>query len=77
MLIGIRDFPNQMGAAGVTQNGLHFTDEAKFGLDWLQEMWDDQNRIFYYQIDFLLSDCIGQRPTYRTANRVQIPYPSR
>jgi len=50
MLIGIRDFPNQMGAAGVTQNGLHFTDEAKFGLDWLQEMWDDQNRIFYYQM---------------------------
>lgn len=50
MLIGIRDFPNQMGATGVTQNGLHFTDEAKFGLDWLQEMWDDQNKIFYYQM---------------------------
>src|SRR5438270_3827759 len=33
MLVGIRDFPNQMGAAGITQNGLHFTDEAKFGLD--------------------------------------------
>ena len=50
MLIGIRDFPSQMGATGVTQNGLHFTDEAKFGLDWLQEMWDDQNKIFYYQM---------------------------
>ena len=50
MLIGIRDFPNQMGATGVTQNGLHFTDEAKFGLDWLQEMWDDQNKILYYQM---------------------------
>ena len=50
MLIGSRDFPSQMGAAGVSQNGLHFTDEAKFGLDWLQEMWDDQNKIFYYQM---------------------------
>ena len=50
MLVGIRDFPNQMGAAGVTQNGLHFTDEAKFGLDWLQNMWDDTNKILYYQV---------------------------
>src|SRR5579864_6025450 len=50
MLVGIRDFPNQMGASGVTQNGLHFTDEAKFGLDWLQSMWDDKNEIFYYQV---------------------------
>src|SRR5215467_2378865 len=50
MLIGIRDFPGQMGATGGTQNNLHFTDEAKFGLDWLQNMWDDINRIFYYQV---------------------------
>jgi len=50
MLIGIRDFPNQMGATGITQNSLHFTDEAKFGLDWLQSMWDDNNKIFYYQV---------------------------
>lgn len=50
MLIGVRDFPNQMGGAGVTQNSLHFTDEAKFGLDWLQEMWDDNNKVLYYQM---------------------------
>ena len=50
MLIGVRDFPNQMGATGVTQDGLHFTDEAKFGLDWLSEMWDDTNEILYYQV---------------------------
>jgi endoglucanase len=50
MLVGVRDFPNQMGAAGITQNGLHFSDEGKFGLDWLQAMWDDQNKIFYYQV---------------------------
>jgi endoglucanase len=50
MLIGIRDFPSQMGASGVAQNSLHFTDEAKFGLDWLQNMWDDTNKILYYQV---------------------------
>ena len=50
MLVGIRDFPSQMGANGVAQNTLHFTDEAKFGLDWLQNMWDDTNKILYYQV---------------------------
>ena len=50
MLVGVRDFPGQMGATGVTQNSLHFPDEAKFGLDWLQEMWDDTNQILYYQM---------------------------
>lgn len=50
MLVGVRDFPSQMGTSGVTQNSLHFPDEAKFGLDWLQEMWDDANQIFYYQM---------------------------
>lgn len=50
MLIGIRDFPSQMGATGVTENSLHFTDEAKFGLDWLQSMWDDGKEILYYQV---------------------------
>lgn len=50
MLVGVRDFPSQMGTSGVTQNTLHFPDEAKFGLDWLQEMWDDTNQILYYQM---------------------------
>ena len=50
MLVGTRDFPSQMGSSGVTQNGLHWTDEGKFGLDFLQEMWDDTNQIFYYQM---------------------------
>ncbi len=50
MLVGVRDFPSQMGASGVTQNSLHFSDEAKFGLDWLQNMWDDTNKILYYQV---------------------------
>lgn len=47
MLVGVRDFPNQMGAGSVTSN---FTAETKFGLDWLQKMWDDNSKTFYYQV---------------------------
>jgi len=36
-----------MGAASSTSN---FTAEAKFGLDWLQKMWDDGSKTFYYQV---------------------------
>ena len=50
LLTGVRDFSGQMGTAGVTENSLHFPDEAKFGLDWLQGMWDDTNKILYYQV---------------------------
>jgi endoglucanase len=50
MLIGIRDFPGQMGSSGVTQNGLHWPEEGKFGLDWLEEMWDDTHQVLYYQM---------------------------
>jgi len=39
MLIGIRDFPKQMGAGAGSSN---FTNEALFGLDWLQKMWTKQ-----------------------------------
>jgi endoglucanase len=47
LLVGVRDFPNQMGAGSSTSN---FVAEGKFGLDWLQSMWDDNNKIFYYQV---------------------------
>jgi endoglucanase len=47
MLEGVRDFPNQMGAGSSTSN---FTAEAKFGLDWLQKMWDDNSKTLYYQV---------------------------
>jgi endoglucanase len=54
MLIGIRDFPKQMGAAAGASN---FTHEAKFGLRWLRRMWDDDTQTLYYQVgigtDFL------------------------
>jgi endoglucanase len=47
MLVGVRDFPNQMGAGSTTSN---FTAEAKFGLDWLVKMWDDNSKTLYYQV---------------------------
>jgi endoglucanase len=70
MQIGIRDFPNQMGAyapvnppappasisfAGKSGAGApvssDFTNEAKFGINWLLKMWDDKTKTLYYQVD--------------------------
>jgi endoglucanase len=69
MEIGIRDFPNQMGAGAPanpaappvsvsfagTASGApvssNFTAEAQFGLDWLMQMWDDNSKTLYYQVD--------------------------
>jgi endoglucanase len=70
MEIGIRDFPDQMGAnaplnppappgsisyAGTSGAGApvssDFSDEAKFGIDWLLKMWDDETKTLYYQVD--------------------------
>jgi endoglucanase len=48
MLIGVRDFPNQMGSAA--PGPTNFTAEAKFGTDWLQKMWNDGSKTFYYQV---------------------------
>jgi endoglucanase len=48
MLIGVRDFPNQMGTGAPAAT--NFTGEAKFGTDWLQKMWNDTSKTFYYQI---------------------------
>src|SRR5207248_7702919 len=41
------DFPRQMGGGSPTSD---FTAEVRFGLDWLQRMWDDPTRTFYYQV---------------------------
>jgi len=70
MEIGIRDFPNQMGAnapvnprvppgsisyagnsgAGAPRSS-DFTDEARFGMDWLTKMWNSKTKTLYYQVD--------------------------
>lgn len=47
MLIGVRDFPAEMGAESL---GADFTAEARFGVGWLQRMWDDDSRTLYYQV---------------------------
>lgn len=47
MLLGVRDFPNQMGAGSATSD---FTAEAKFGADWLLRMWNDSTQTLYYQV---------------------------
>ena len=47
LLTGVRDFPRQMGRDSDTSD---FTDETKFGLDWLQKMWDDRTQTLYYQV---------------------------
>lgn len=47
MLVGVRDFPGQMGSGSTSSD---FTAEAKFGLDWLLNMWDDNTQTLYYQV---------------------------
>jgi endoglucanase len=47
MLVGIRDFPAQMGSAA---SGSDFTAEARFGLEWLLKMWDSSSQTLYYQV---------------------------
>jgi endoglucanase len=47
MLVGVRDFPGQMGSGS---NASNFTAEAQFGLDWLQRMWADSTKTLYYQV---------------------------
>jgi endoglucanase len=70
MQIGVRDFPQQMGADAPTKppappgavsysgtsgpgapKSSDFTDEAKFGVDWLMKVWDHKTQTLYYQVD--------------------------
>jgi endoglucanase len=46
MLVGVRDFPRHMGSDASSS----FVKEAKFGLDWLQRMWNDDSATLYYQV---------------------------
>ena len=47
MLDGVRDFPTQMGAGSSASN---FTNEGRFGLNWLMRMWNDRTGTLYYQV---------------------------
>ncbi|MGD1058736.1 MAG: glycoside hydrolase family 9 protein [Solirubrobacteraceae bacterium] len=46
-LLGVRDFPGEMGEAAAHSN---FTEEARFGVEWLLRMWNDETRTLYYQV---------------------------
>jgi endoglucanase len=46
-LIGVRDFPAPMGAEAGASN---FSEEARFGVEWLLRMWNDSTRTLYYQV---------------------------
>src|SRR5580692_10501128 len=47
MLIGVRDFPRQMGRRSHNSD---FSGEARFGIEWLLKMWDDSSKTLYYQV---------------------------
>lgn len=46
MLVGVRDYPGILGSEGIAD----FAAEARFGLEWLLKMWDDDTRTLYYQV---------------------------
>jgi len=66
MLVGVRDFPNQMGSLSTTSN---FTQEAQFGVNWLQQMWNDSTKTLYYQVgigtDFKSSNYLSDHDIWR------------
>ena len=47
MELGVRDFAGQLGPGSTDAN---FSVEAKFGLDWLQRIWNDSTSTLYYQV---------------------------
>jgi len=47
MEAGARDFPAQLGAGSA---GSNFTAEARFGVEWLLRMWDEETATLYYQV---------------------------
>ena len=46
LLQGVASFPRQMGSG----SGADFTGEVRFGLDFLQRMWDERTRTLYYEV---------------------------
>src|ERR1700730_9060261 len=45
MLVGVRDEPNLL-----ENRKSDFANEARYGLNWLQKMWDDSSKTLYYQV---------------------------
>jgi endoglucanase len=47
MGVGVRSFPSQMG---VDAGDSDFVSEFQFGLQWLEQMWNDSTKTLYYQV---------------------------
>jgi endoglucanase len=47
LLAGVRDFPEQMGGDSATAD---FTEEVRFGVEFLLRLWNDKTRTLYYQV---------------------------
>jgi endoglucanase len=47
LLAGVRDFPAEMGTSAGPSD---FAGEARFGVEWLLRMFDDETRTLYYQV---------------------------
>ena len=45
MLFGVRQYPDLLSGGAAD-----FNTEGKFGLDWLQKMWDNKSQTLYYQV---------------------------
>jgi endoglucanase len=45
--VGVRDFAGRMGTGAGNANMMA---EFRFGIDWLEKMWDDPSRTLYYQV---------------------------
>ncbi len=48
MEAAVRDFPSQLGSGAPAASD--FTGEARFGVEWLLRMWDDETGTLYYQV---------------------------
>src|SRR5262249_5543750 len=46
LLVALRDHPRLLGPG----SSANFAPEVKFGLNWLQKMWDDDTKTLYYQV---------------------------
>ncbi len=45
MLYAARQYPSLFNGGAA-----NFNSEGKYGLDWLQKMWDNSNQVLYYQV---------------------------
>lgn len=45
MLLAVRQYPGLLA-----RSPADFATEGRYGLDWLQKMWDSKNKILYYQV---------------------------